>query len=141
MVQGQDFEFLIDTRAAYTETDSLKRTMSKLPHIDAAFIPAKKIVNYLLSDAHEAGRDKANFFKHFGFTSEAWEILARALRQHAAQHEITKIEPSPFGSRYVIEGSLQTPSGRVPQVRVVRFIDTGEIVPRFVTAYPLKGAY
>lgn len=113
--------------------------MSKLPHIDTALIPAKKIVNYLLSDTHEAGRDKANVFKRFGSTSEAWEILAQALRQHAGQHEVTKIEPSPFGNRYVIEGSLQTPSGRAPQVRVVWFIDTGETDPRFVTAYPLKG--
>jgi hypothetical protein len=113
--------------------------MSKLPHIDAALIPAKKIVNYLLSETHEAGRDKANFFKRFGFTSEAWEIFAQALRRHAAQHKIAKIEPSPFGNRYVIEGSLQTPSGRAPQVRAVWFIDTGETAPRFVTAYPLKG--
>jgi hypothetical protein len=113
--------------------------MMKLPSIDAALIPQKKIVNYLLSETHDSGRDKANFFRRFGFTSEAWETLAQALRQHAAQHEIAKIELSPFGKRYVIEGALQTPSGRVPQVRVVWFIDNRETVPRFVTAYPLKG--
>jgi hypothetical protein len=88
---------------------------------------------------HDGDQDKANFFKRFGFTTEAWEILAQALRQRAAQHEIAKIEPSPFGNRYVIEGFLQTPSGRTPQVRAVWFIDTGETAPRFVTAYPLKG--
>ena len=92
-----------------TGTDSLKATMSKLPHIDAALIPEKKIVNYLLSETHEAGRDKATFFKRFGFTSEAWEILAQALPQHAAQHEIAKSELSPFGNRYVVESFLQTP--------------------------------
>ena len=84
-----------------TGTDSWKATMSKLSHIDTALLPARKIVNYLLSETHETGRDKANFFKRFGVTSEAWEILAQALRQHAAQHETTKIEPSPFGNRYV----------------------------------------
>ena len=66
-----------------TPTGSLKTTMSKLSHIEAALVPAKKILNYLLSETHEAGRDKANFFKHFGFTSAAWEILAQALQQHA----------------------------------------------------------
>jgi len=76
--------------------------MSKLPNIDTILIPQKKIVNYLLSETHEAGRDKANFFKRFGCTTEAWEILAQALRQHAARHEIAKVEPSPFGNRYVI---------------------------------------
>jgi hypothetical protein len=97
--------------------------MSKLSHIEAALVPAKKIVNYLLSETHEAGRDKANFFKPFGFTSAAWEILAQALQQHAVQHEITKIEPSPFGNRYVIEGALQTPSGRTP-----RFVWSGSLI-------------
>jgi len=113
--------------------------MSKLPHSDEALIPQKKIVDYLLSPTHDSGRDKAIFFMHFGFTPEAWEVLAQALRQHAAQHEVAKVEASPFGQRYVVEGSLQTPGGRAPQVRAVWFIDTGEVTPRFVTAYPLKG--
>ena len=73
--------------------------MSKLPHINAALIPQKKLVNYLLSETHDADRDKAKLLQPFGFTAEAWEILAQALRQHAAQHEIAKVEPSPFGTR------------------------------------------
>ena len=44
--------------------------MSKLLDIDSALIPQKKIVNYLLSETHDGGRDKANFFKRFGFTTE-----------------------------------------------------------------------
>lgn len=39
----------------------------------------------------------------FGFSIEAWEVLAEALRRHAAEHKVTKIETSPFGTRYVIE--------------------------------------
>jgi len=93
--------------------------MSKLPNIDSALVPQRKIINYLLSATHDAGRDKATFFQRFGFTAEAWEILAHALRAHAAEHELTKIESSPFGKRYVVEGPLPTPSGRVPQVRAV----------------------
>jgi hypothetical protein len=114
--------------------------MRKLPNIQAAHIPQKKIVGYLLSETHDSGRAKANFFTRLGFTAAAWETFAHALRSHASQHEIAKIESSPFGKRYVIEGPLPTPSGRVPQVRVVWFIDNEEEVPRFVTAYPLKGA-
>jgi hypothetical protein len=45
-----------------------------------------------------------------------------------------------FGISDVIEGTLTTPAGRSPQVRVVWFIETGEPIPRLVTAYPLKGA-
>ncbi|MGE0826335.1 MAG: DUF6883 domain-containing protein [Candidatus Binatia bacterium] len=116
-----------------------EESLKKLPNIAQALIPRKKIVNYLLSDTHDAGRDKATFFTHFGFTANNWEVLVHALRRHAVQHEITKIETSPFGTRYVIHGALQTPTGRTPQIRAVWFIDTGETIPRFVTAYPLKG--
>jgi hypothetical protein len=38
--------------------------------------------------------------------------------------------------RYIIDGILITPDGRNPMVRSVWFIETGEITPRFVTAYP-----
>lgn len=112
-------------------------SMSQLPNIDAALIPQRKIAQSFLSLTHDTGRDKAIFFRQFGFTTEAWEVLAHALRSHAAQHEIAKIEAAPFGTRDVVEGTLPTPSDRLPQVRVVWFIDHGEQVPRFVTAYPL----
>jgi len=114
--------------------------MAQLPLVSKALVPRKKIVGYLLSQSHSSGRDKAVFFEHFGFTLTSWETLAQALLQHATQHEIAKQEASPFGIRYVIEGPLQTPSGRIPQVRSVWFIETGEEAPHFVTAYPLKGA-
>jgi len=113
--------------------------MNNLPHLDEAVIPQEKITHYLLSSAHSSGRDKAVFFESCGFTLASWEGLAHALRQHATQHEIVQIEISPFGKRYVIEGILQTPGGKTPKVRAVWFIETSEVIPRFVTAYPLKG--
>lgn len=75
---------------------------------------------------------------HFGFTVEHWEILAEALLAHAATHEIAKIESSPFGLRYVIEGIISTPDGRMPHVRAVWFMENGEDRARFVTACPLE---
>lgn len=113
--------------------------MKKLLNVNKAIIPQKKITNYLLSPTHLSGRDKAVFFRHFGFTPDAWEVLAQALQQHAAQYEVIKIEASPFGSRYGGEGRIRTPSGKTPRIRVVWFIEAGEDIPRFVTAYPLKG--
>ncbi len=74
----------------------------------------------------------------FGFTLEKWEILAAALQLHVVECEIKKTEDTPFGKRFVLEGILQTPDDRKPQVRTVWFIDTGQEIPRFVTAYPLK---
>jgi hypothetical protein len=110
-----------------------------LPNLDRAVVPEEKITGYLLSATHRDGRHKAAFFLRFGFRPDAWEELAAALLSHARAYDVAKEEPSPFGVRYVIEGALATPDGRAPPVRTVWFIDTGQEVPRFVTAYPLKG--
>jgi uncharacterized protein DUF6883 len=109
----------------------------KLPNWDRATVPDSKIRDYLLSPTHRDGRFKAAFFTRFGFTRDDWVILADALLQHAREHEIAREESSPFGTRYVIEGPLHSPEGRSPPVRTVWFIETGEDVPRFITAYPL----
>jgi hypothetical protein len=53
---------------------------------------------------------------------------------------VTEIEGTPFGVSYAVEGPLATPDGRAPVVRVIWFISTDEVVPRLVTAYPLRGA-
>lgn len=50
-----------------------------------------------------------------------------------------EVEATPFGTSYTIAGSLGMPDGRSAQVRVIWFIETGERIPRLVTAYPQKG--
>jgi hypothetical protein len=111
----------------------------KLPNYERAVVPQAKITDYLLSFAHRDGRSKAEFFTRFGFSSSAWKALASALTHHAADNEVAKIEDSRFGNRYIIEGIISAPDGRAPTIRSVWFIETGEDIPRFVTAYPLKG--
>ncbi|HEX8734437.1 MAG TPA: hypothetical protein VF721_03890 [Pyrinomonadaceae bacterium] len=111
----------------------------KLPNHDKAIIAREKIVDYLLSFVHKDGRSKAEFFTRFGFTVEHWEVLADALKFHAAEHEVIKTETSPFGMRYIIEGELSTPDRRNPSVRSVWFIENDSDAPHLATAYPLKG--
>jgi hypothetical protein len=108
----------------------------KLPNYDKAIVPREKIVDYLLSPTHRDGKSKAAFFTQFGFSADVWQTLAEALLRHAAEHEVSRVEASPFGARYVIEGELHTPNGRAPLVRVVWFVDDGADIPRLVTAYP-----
>jgi hypothetical protein len=110
----------------------------KLPFIGDAEVPRAKIVLYLLNPEHRVGKGKARFFVSHGFTVEDWQKLADALRQHARDHEITKEETTPLGVRFVVEGDIIMPDGSVAAVRAVWFIEGGERIPRFVTAYPLK---
>lgn len=108
----------------------------KLPNYERAVIPQKKITEYLLSLTHRDGSSKAKFFLRFGFSVDAWEVMATALLRHATDHELAKIEESPFGTRYVIEGEMLAPDDRTPFVRSVWFIESGGETPRLVSAYP-----
>lgn len=109
----------------------------KLPNHDNAIVPQRKITAYLLSSTHPDGWNKEQFFIRFGFSVEKWTILADALLGHAAENEVTRVEESAFGNRYVIEGIIHAPDGRTPSIRSVWFIEKGETYARFVTAYPL----
>lgn len=109
----------------------------KLPGLDGAVIASQKITGYLLSATHPNGRHKARYFASFGFSASAWERLAEALLRHANEHEVTQQEASPFGMRYVIDGSMLSPDGRSPVIRAVWFMEKDTAIPRFVTAYPL----
>ena len=111
----------------------------KLPHNELALVPREKIADYLLSFTHPQGRHKAAFFSSFGLSGENWEMLADSLRRHAADHEVTKVEVTPFGTRYVVEGIMEMPDGRLPLVRSVWFVANGNEIPKFATAYPIGG--
>jgi len=110
----------------------------KLPNGEDGVVPRAKVVDYLLSDTHRGGQHKAAFFKRFGFTAADWERLAQALREHAIEHDVTRVETSPYGQRYIIEGIIRSSDARNPLIRVVWFVELNEDTPRFVTAYPLR---
>lgn len=110
----------------------------KLQNLNQAQVPKEKITDYLLSTTHRDGRHKAAFFMRYGFSAETWERLAEALRRHATENEVVKVEQTPFGTRYVVEGPLPAPDGRAPQIRVVWFVELDETIPRLVTAYPAR---
>jgi hypothetical protein len=108
----------------------------KLPNLEHAIVEQSKVVDYLLSPTHVDGLPKAMFFGRFGFSPDNWVELADALKNHAAEHEVEKVVPSKYGVRYIIEGEMTGPDGRRPLVRAVWFIESGEEVPRLITAYP-----
>ena len=66
--------------------------------------------------------------------------VAGSISQSWGAPDVVATDETPFGTGYTVEGALLAPDGRTPRVRVVWFIETGEVVPRLVTAYPLKEA-
>jgi hypothetical protein len=109
-----------------------------MPNAGRAIVARRKVVDYLLSEAHPDGRGKARFFTAHGFSAGDWEGLAAALRDHAAAHPVAERMATAFGVRYVVEGALMAPDGRTPGVRAVWFVPAGGQVPELATAYPLK---
>ena len=86
----------------------------KLPNSDLVLVEKDKIVNYLLCMDHPDGGSKARFFQRFGFTVEAWSVLAKALSSHGQENEVIIKVESFYGMRYTVEGLIETPDGRQP---------------------------
>ncbi len=103
-----------------------------------AVVEREKILDYLLNPAHRYGASKARFFAEFGFRREEWERLVEALREHVRTQEVAQVRETGFGSRYAVDGNLNTPSGRRPRVRTVWQMDQGTVAPRLISAYPLE---
>jgi hypothetical protein len=106
-----------------------------LPITGRLRVDEAKIVGYLLNHSNSQG--KAAFFL-LGFRAEAWAELANALKQLARSNSVVAAVDSPYGTRYSVDGELQSPSGKRPRVRSVwiREGDADEV--RLITAYPVK---
>ena len=111
----------------------------QLPNVDRAIVSRVKIVDYLLNPLHPEGAGKATFFGSLGFTTDNWQLLAEALKNVASQSEVAFSVESAHGQKYIIEGEIDTPSGRRSFVRTVWIIDIDNSAPRLVTAYPCGG--
>ncbi len=91
----------------------------KLPNADNALIQREKIADYLLNAAHSDNNGKAEFFGSFGFSPGNWEILASAFRRAASDGEVIQHLETSHGVKYVLDAVLETPSGKLPLVRMV----------------------
>jgi hypothetical protein len=111
--------------------------MARIPDAESASVDQSKITDYLLAESHPDGRSKAAFLKRFGFNVENWGVLAAALRQIARQNEVVEAIESNYGTRYIVDGVLESPDGRAPVLRTVWIVERGRPAPRFITGYPV----
>lgn len=110
----------------------------KLPNADLVKVEQKKITEYLLNPDHPDNGGKADFFVALGFRRDDWEPLAGSFRRLAMAYSVTRSMESAHGKKYIVDGAIETPTGKSPMVRTIWFIDSGETIPRLVTAYPQR---
>jgi hypothetical protein len=109
----------------------------ELPNKLHAYISISKITDYLLSESHTVGKSKAKFFRSFGFNETNISQFAKGLVDIAQTDTVVEATETVYGNKYMIDGQLKTPSGDMIRLRTVWIIETGDDVPRLVTAHPL----
>jgi len=112
----------------------------KVPSADVAEVTKEKIIGYLLNPLHPDGAGKAKFFGSLGFRADEWQVFAAALKRMVEKQPVTESVESSHGQKYIVDGPIETPSGKSPLVRTIWIVYSGSSIPRLVTAYPREEA-
>ncbi len=113
-----------------------KSSKMKILNNNQSFVADKKITDYLLSETHEIGKIKADFFKRFGFDITDINTFKDSLIQHSIDRDIEKTKNSDFGIKYELKCEINTPDERNPCIVTVWIIESGEELLKLITAYP-----
>lgn len=108
----------------------------RIPNAERALIEDAKVRDYLLSPSHPVGRFKCAFFVALGFSGDEWPVLRDALLELARSGEAVPGQPSPFGQKFEVCGTLVGPGGRQASVVTVWLISSERDFAHFVTAFP-----
>lgn len=100
-------------------------------------IEKEKVTKYLLNTDHPDGRSKAQLFIRHGFDPLEWDTFKDAIQKHAEDHPVISELGTLFGTKYIIEGSLETPSSKKLLIRSVWMIRINEQQATLITAYPI----
>ncbi len=109
----------------------------KLPYRKNAIVPLEKLTEYILSEIHVVGKLKAKFFRAAGFNETNVSILEKSLINIALTEKVKDIVVSVHGKKYIVDGKIQTPNGKIIQLRTVWILEPNQKTPRFITTYPV----
>jgi hypothetical protein len=107
-----------------------------IPKADSAHIPPEKLTDYLLNVQHPVGGGKANWFRGLGYDSLKPTVLEQDLLNLVRTSQDYSEQASPFGTKYVVIGTITAPNGNEANLTTVWIIESGDDRPRLVTAYP-----
>lgn len=109
----------------------------KLPNANRAIIAKEKLTEYILSETHSTGKFKAKLFRNLGFSETNVDIFEKSLLKIAKSEELREEISTPYGTKYVLDGKIETPVGKLVKVRTLWIIEKDKKRPRFVTVYPV----
>lgn len=107
-----------------------------IPFADNAVVPVEKVTRYLLDENHPVGGSKAVWFIRHGYAPSSPETLIADLLAIARSCDDFVEQLSAYGIKYIATGEVTSPSGLTCEILTVWKIDTGTMIPQFVTAYP-----
>jgi hypothetical protein len=112
--------------------------MPLLQNADRAIIDERKIRDYLLNPWHARGAHKARMFAAaLGYQRFDHARLISQIRRGILACEAVPIDHVPHGQRFRVEILIEGATGSAI-VRTLWIVRTGEDVPRFTSAYPIK---
>ncbi len=100
-------------------------------------IPEEKLLTYILSETHAVGKFKAKFFRNLGFNETNIPVLKKTIERIVRENEIAEQIQNIYGAKYLIEGEINTPTGKVVNLRTIWIIEKNQNFLRFVTMYPV----
>jgi hypothetical protein len=107
-----------------------------IPNAASAFVPSEKLHEYLLNEQHPIGGSKARWFRSLGYDPADPSRLERDLLRQVQTSDDYSEKSSAFGTKYVVDGKITTPSGIDANVTTVWIVEPSDNRPRLVTAVP-----
>ena len=106
-------------------------------NIQNLYIDPAKLKDYLLNPDHIDGRSKAKLLISLGFNVDYISKLHDSILLHAAENDFDQLVHTKFGEKYLVEGNMTTPNGKILEIRSVWIKERQEEIIKFVILYPL----
>lgn len=105
---------------------------------DNVVVGKRKLVEYILNNAHQEGATKAKYLAEIGYTTDTWRALRKVLLDLFARGNLRGKTVSEYGVKYEISGRIVGPSGSSRRVKTIWIVRHNERTMRFVTLIPEK---
>ncbi|MGE8131863.1 DUF6883 domain-containing protein [Methylobacterium sp. NPDC080182] len=102
-------------------------------------VEVRKLTDYLLNPASDDGASKGRYLASYGFDTDLVHRLAGALLRHADLSNFAGIKVTPYGLKFMFDGSMPAPNGQDATVLTVWQVDAGgDGTARFITTRPSR---